>query len=172
MENAVWAFILFHIFGWAYYMVATILMKGTIFASMRLTIARKAETSAFHRFVKEMLGCLMCTATEAAMWTLGVAAAILGSVYRIPSHVIGTLSGGEVAIPMAFEIMLSFASALALSFAVAGEAWAIKLIVENRDEKFLALREEFRAREAELLDRLAKHETGQDSATEYEFDLR
>ena len=41
-------------------------------------------------------------------------------------------------------------SMVAASFAVSGEAWAIKTIVEHRERKFLALRNEFRQKEEDL----------------------
>lgn len=56
----------------------------------------------------------------------------------------------------------------ALSLAVSGEAWAIKTIVEHREQKFLALREEFRQRELEILGKINQEEL---QTNRFEYDL-
>ena len=174
-ETGISAFpLVFFILGWAYYMVATILMKGSIFTGMRMGISRRAETSRPFAFLRNMLGCLMCTATESALWTLGVSSFILGFHYRIPSHLIGILAGRVIVMPAISELFLALGAAFALSLAVAGEAWGIKMIVENRDEKFLALRNEYRSREMELLSQIAalENSTGSTkSEVEFQYDL-
>ena len=145
----------FFMLGWSYYMVATILMEGTIFQAMRMYIGRRAEANRFFYFVRDMLGCLMCTATEAALWTVGVASFAIGFHYNFASHAISMMAGRPVALPIGVELLLMLAAAFALSLAIAGEAWGIKNVMENRDEKFLKLRSEFRQREEELLQRIA-----------------
>ena len=162
-------FVLF-VLGWAYYMVATILMGGSIFVSMRLWIGRRAENSRVFRRLQEMLGCLMCTATEAAIWTLGVATFAIGIHYRAVSYGIGLVLNRDIMLPAIVEIALMVGVSFALSLAVAGEAWAIKTIVEHREGKFLALREEFRAREIELLQKIVQQSSGENNK-EFEFDL-
>lgn len=165
------AFFLFVVLGWSYYMVATILMRGSIFAGMRMYIEQRATTSCLFDFLRDMLGCLMCTATEAAIWTLGVATFGIGFHYRIVSHIVSLASGERVVLPTGVEIVLALLSAFALSLAVAGEAWAIKTVVEHREQKFLKLREEFRAREVELLGRITELETAEVTDKDFSFDL-
>jgi hypothetical protein len=161
----------FFILGWTYYMVATILMEGTIFTAMRMYVGRRADTNRFFYWVRDMLGCLMCTATEAAIWTVGVVSFALGFHYDIVSHAISMMAGKLVALPIGIEVLVTLAAAFALSLAIAGEAWGIKNVMENRDDKFLALRKEFRAREAELLERIASLEMSCGSGEKVEFDL-
>jgi hypothetical protein len=165
------ALVVFFILGWSYYMVATILMEGSVFASMRMYVARHAETNRFFDLLRDMLGCLMCTATEAALWTVGVVSFALGFHYRLVSRAIGLMAGRQVALPISAELLLALAVAFALSLAIAGEAWGIKNVMENRDEKFLKLRSEFRAREAELLRRIAELEDQTMSGDGIEIDL-
>jgi hypothetical protein len=165
------AFFLFFVFGWSYYMVATILMRGSIFTAMRLYVQRKAETNKIFAMLHNMLGCLMCTATEAALWTLGIATFSLCVRYRVVDHIVGSVTGQRVALPIGVEVVLAGAVAFALSLAVAGEAWAIKTIVEHQEEKFLELREEFRAREVDLLQRITELETSAIDREGFNFDL-
>ena len=105
-----------------------------------------------------MLGCLMCTATETALWTLGVTSFFMDWQYRFVSHAISVMAGKPVALPIGVELLLAAAAAFALSLAVAGEAWGIKNVMENRDEKFLKLRKEFRENEAQLREKIAELE--------------
>jgi len=148
-------FLIFFILVWSYYMAATILMEGSMFMAMRMYIARHAGTNRFYNIVRDMLGCLMCTSTEATLWTAGVASLVLGFHYNIASHAISVMAGRPIALPTGIEFLLALATAFALSLAIAGEAWGIKNVMENRDEKFLKLRREFREQEAELLKRIA-----------------
>ena len=164
----------FFILGWTYYMASTILMEGSIFTAMRMYIARRAETNRFLYWIRDMLGCLMCTATEASLWTVGVASFALGFHYKFASHAISMMAGKPVALPIGVELLLAAAGAFALSLAVAGEAWGIKNVMENRDEKFLKLRKEFRENEARLLDKIAALESQVVSGggkIEYDIDL-
>lgn len=164
----------FFVLGWTYYMVSTILMEGTVFAAMRMYVARRAETSRFFYWVRDMLGCLMCTATETAIWTVGATSFVFGFHYRFVSHAISMMAGKPIALPTGAELLLAFAAAFALSLAIAGEAWGIKNVMENRDEKFLKLRREFRANEAGLLEKIATLEKqiatgGGDDKIEYDL---
>jgi hypothetical protein len=163
----------FVILGWACYMAATILMEGSIFAAMRMYVSSRAETNRLFYWIRDMLGCLMCTATEVALWTIGIAGFLLGFHYRFASHAVGIMAGKPVALPIGVELVLSFAGAFAVALAIAGEAWGIKNVMENRDEKFLRLREEFREQEAELLERIAHLEirAGSDGKDDVDFDL-
>jgi len=164
-------FFLFFIFGWTYYMVATILMRGTIFVGLRAHIDKRADNEKIFRFLREMLGCLMCTATEAAFWTLGVTAIIIGLRYHLVNRILSELIKGRINLPLVAEIPLAFMAGFALSLAVAGEAWGIKCIVEHQEEKFLSLREEFRAKEAELLQKISELEQGKEASNGFDFDL-
>jgi uncharacterized protein YlxW (UPF0749 family) len=84
---------------------------------------------------------------------------VFGFHYRLVSHTISMMAGRPVVLSTGIEVLFALAAAFALSLAIAGEAWGIKNVMENRDEKFLKLRREFRAREAELLQRIADLET-------------
>ena len=164
------ALLAFFILGWSYYMVATILMRGSIFAGMRGYVENKADDGSwFFSKVREMLGCVMCTATEAALWTLGVSTFVVGLSYGVIEQIVGAAVGGSVNLPWPAEVLLTAAMSFALSLAVSGQAWAIKTIVEHRERQFLELREGFRTRENELLARITELESAVDM--QYEFDL-
>ena len=165
------ALFLFFVLGWSYYMVASILMRGSIFIGMRLYIDNRVGTCWIFNFLHEMLGCLMCTATEAAIWTLVPTTFVLDIHYRIVSALISGTIGRRIVLPIVAEVVLALLSGIALSFAVSGEAWAIKTIVEHKEEKFLALRDESRARELELLEKIAVLEASALANDEFEFNL-
>jgi len=101
----------------------------------------------------------MCTSTETALWTLGLSTAILGMCYRFPDTVIGAILNCPVHLPWFVEMILMAMISFALSLAVAGEAWAIKTVVEHQEQKFLSLRDEYREREIELLRKISELET-------------
>jgi len=164
-----WFLVVFVVLGWAYYMVAVILMRGSIFEPMRQSINFRAEHNRFFGFVQEMLGCLMCTATEASLWTLGLTTFVLGVWLHFPETGIDAVTGQQVHLPALAEIALMGMVSFAISLAVAGEAWAIKTIVEHREMKFLAMRSELREREIDLMKRLQECETG--SQGDFIFDL-
>ena len=159
-----WALLAFFVLGWSYYMVSTILMEGSIFVGLRMYIGKKAsDGSKFFGFFRSMLGCMMCTATEASLWTLGIASFIVCVRYGLIEAFIGQQTS------LFPEVILSACVAFALSLAISGEAWAIKMVVENNDRKFLKLREEFRTRESELLDRIADLEKNRGNEYRFEF---
>ena len=164
-------FLVFFILGWTYYMIARILMSGSIFEGMRAYIDKRAREEWFFDKIKEMLGCLMCTATEAALWTLGLTTFILGMHYGLSSLFLTAIFHKAIVLPLTAEVLLNIMISFALSLGVSGEAWAIKTIVEHQEEKFLALREEFRDREAQLLDKISTLETGTCVTEDYEMDL-
>jgi uncharacterized protein YlxW (UPF0749 family) len=90
------------------------------------------------------------------------------------SHAVSVMGGRPILLPVGIEFLLAVSVAFALSLAVAGEAWGIKNVMENRDDKFLALRKEFRAREANLLQQIVELETRAASGkgeSEFKFDL-
>lgn len=155
--------LIYLILGAAYYMAATILMKGSIFEGMRKFIESEARWSGFFDFLKRMLGCMMCTATELSLWTAGLMTFIFGLYFHIADEIFGALMEtlGAIEPGQAFllswwmEIPAMFAVSIAVSFAIAAEAWIIKTFFEHRERKFLALREEFRRQETDLLSRLA-----------------
>ncbi len=164
-----WALLAFFVLGWAYYMAAVILMQGSIFGRFRDYVECRALESGVCAFFNAMLGCMMCTATEASLWTIGVASFILGWAYRIPDHAVSMAAGRSVALPSAAEGILSFAAAFALSLAVAGEAWAINLVAARRHEKFERLRAESAERERNLIEMISTLQKGQ--LEEAEIDL-
>lgn len=136
-------------------------MRGSIFVPLRRFVTRKSEEhSWFFGKVEEMLGCLMCTATEATLWTFGLTTFVIGFSLGMPKDILSAIVRHSVSLPWPFSIFLMGAISFALSLAIAGEAWAIKTIVEHREEKFLALRNEFRDREIELLGEMGRIQTG------------
>lgn len=171
----------YFVMGSACYMAATILMKGSIFIGLRGQIDRRAEKGSWIcTKIREMLGCLMCTATEVAIWTLGIASFGFGLWYSVPNAIVGaTLEtigtiGPNVAITLPWYTSTAIMAGVsfALSLAVAGQAWGIKCIVEHREVKFLELRSESRAREIELLKQISASETaGAKGGDSYKFDL-
>ena len=164
-----WLLLGFFVLGWAFYMAAVILMEGSIFRGLREFVGERAVGNGAYAFFNEMLGCLMCTATEASLWTLGVASFILGWAYRIPDHAVSMAAGRSVVLPSVAEGILAFAAAFALSLAVAGEAWAINVVIEHRRKKFDRLRAESEEEMNRLLGIINKLEEGQ--LEEAEIDL-
>jgi hypothetical protein len=162
------ALLAFFVLGWSYYMVASILMKGSIFAPLREYLSVCAENSGIRGFFCKMLQCLMCTATQAALWTLGLTSGIIGVCYRIPSHVITVMAGRPVLLSTVAEFFIAFAAAFALSLAVAGEAWVINLAASHRSEQILRLHKE----KGELLARILLMEVrGLGNKSKQEIDL-
>lgn len=164
-------FLAFFILGWAYYMVATILMRGSIFEGLRSHVGSKSNSGSwFFSKVEEMLGCLMCTATEAALWTLGISTFVLGLWCGIVEQIMSSVTGKPIELHWLVDAILMLMISFALSLAVAGEAWAIKTVVEHKERRFLELREEFRLRELELLARVSDAESG-GANLDIEYDL-
>jgi hypothetical protein len=156
------ALTVFVLLGWSYYMASRALMSGALFAEARRAIDRRAsEGERVFEFLSRMLGCLMCTALELSLWTLGLLTLAFGLYFRLGERVASALvavaGGGRAAtgpVPLLLELAVVVGAALAVSFAVAGEAWAIKTVVEHREARFLALRDEYRAREQALRERI------------------
>ena len=182
VDNCGWFSLLaFFVMGWAYYMTATILLRGSLFIGLRGRIDQIAESGSWLcTKIREMLGCLMCTATEAAIWTLGIATLGLGLWYNVPDAIIGAAlekigaigSDKMIALPWYASVAIMAGVSFALSLAVAGQAWGIKCIVEHQEVKFLELRKGSRAREIELLERISELErTPGKSCEKYEYDL-
>lgn len=166
------AFFVFIILGFTYYMVATILMRGSIFVSLRGWVMNRARSGNwFFNKVHEMLGCLMCTATEAAIWTLGLAIFIIGIQYDVVRQILSTISARNAVLSLPVEIFLTAMLAFAISLAVGGEAWVIKTVAEHRERRFLELRKEFREKEIDFQKQIANLESGRSNAAEYIFDM-
>lgn len=166
-----WALFMFFVLGWAYYMVARILMEGSIFNGMRRSVKQRAERSWFFGKVDEMLGCLMCTATEASLWTLGTTTLVLGMHYHLPETVVSAAVGSAAHLSWLTELVLMAMASFALSVAVAGEAWTIKNIFEFNRQKYFNLQESSRLREKELLAKIRRLELQPEGNEIYEFDL-
>lgn len=174
VANAGWFSVLaFLILGWCFYMSSTALMKGTIFIRLRGYIGRRAEGSKFFMFLREMLGCLMCTSMETSFWTVGIFTFTVGMYFHAANQILsgtlqilGTISSVQsIIFPVWAEAITMLCIAIAVSFAISGEAWAIQTVVEHNEQKFLDLRAEFREKEEELLQQLLMAqsiETGQE----------
>jgi hypothetical protein len=157
----IWFLLVFFVFGWAYYMVARILMEGSIFNGMRRAVKHRAEESGFFAKIDEMLGCLMCTATEAAIWTLGVATFWLGLHYDLPETVVSSIIGRPAELNTLAQVVLMVMASFAISLAVAGEAWAINVVFEYNRGKYFAAKNKWRRREADLLEKIRRLEAGE-----------
>ena len=166
-----WFLVMFFVLGWSYYMVATILMRGSLFEPMRNAIYRRADSNRFYWYMRNMLGCMMCTATEAALWTLGPTTFGLGVWYHLPETVVGAITRQTVDLSTPIEWALMAMISFAFSLAVSGEAWAIKTVSEFNETKFVELESEYKQREIELWNKIHELETGTTRNDEYEFDL-
>ncbi len=165
----------FVLLGWSFYMASRAVMSGSLFVGFRRFVDACAEARIFpFPTIRSMLGCLMCTSIELSLWTVGVLTLALGLYFHVARAIVAALlqvggvvpRGQPVAVPAGLEFAVMAGVAVASSFAIAGEAWAIKTIVEHREEKFLALRHEFAERENHLraqIVRLARARPGESS---------
>jgi hypothetical protein len=154
-----WVLVSFIVFGFAYYIGCEALMHSLLFAPMRYRIKSLSTTSKFFLFLRNMLNCMQCTAIEVVFWTLGIIALTLGMCYHLPEKVVTALVLQPAHLPWLVEFVFMFLAAFAMSLAVAAEAWAIKVMVESTNEKFLVLKAQFQKRETALLERIRALET-------------
>lgn len=122
----------FFVLGLYVYQAATILMKGSIFISLRNWIGSKAANSRFFSKIQEMLGCMLCTGTQVALWTIGLPATTLAFKNDFWRGLVGELAWYQ-------NVPLTLLSGFALSLAIASLARGYFQIVEYRAERFAEL---------------------------------
>jgi hypothetical protein len=166
-----WVLLAFFILGWSYYMVATILMKGSLFISFRAHVEANVSRNMFYYKLNEMLGCLMCTATQTALWTLGLSTFVLGLSNHLPEMILSGVFGKPIELPFVSELILTAMISFALSVSVSGQAWVIHRYLESRANDIDALNETFQKRELELLAELHNCHNLGNAREQYEFDL-